>query len=559
MIPEDASDGLSELYEMASGAAGSYTLTEYLNDVNRENTEVLAEIGMDGAVKKAYTYGEQRLSVDETGKDGSASSFYLYDARGSVSALSQKGGTLLESYQYDPFGRITFGAPADVNVYGYNAESYNKTTGLLYLRARHYDTETGRFLTEDGYLGTLGNPMSRNRYAYGEGNPLGNVDPSGHSIISTFAKTVKNTVEKMVRNQQANQRREQMLMKQAARTNPEAVAQAIGRKVANSAKKVVGTIAESTAKKAVQAVSDWEKAKKKQDARFREEKFCGKWGGAYYWDGYEVPEADYIERAACERRKEVAPQKNKEIVAGVTLSLLDTVAGIDSLVLTAWDQVFGTDQARKFQYNYQNLTGTYRYNTDAYKVFYIGTSIAQIGAGTVKSAGSLWNLMGQGVSGGGMAFAIEGVGSLAGSSAWSLTEVADLVGSSLVSGVAFADAQNGGGGERDSNTLTDAQKSRLNTLENTINDHLTEGDFSGTLRDLQGNPVPDGRGGYFDHLGEMKDSYKSLQKVKGGLEGSLKNPNLSGVDRTLLQEGLDKANAYISKIEELFKPFGGIN
>ena len=77
--------------------------------------------------------------MDETGKDGSASSFYLYDARGSVSALSQKGGTLLESYQYDPFGRITFGTPADVNVYGYNAESYNKTTGLLYLRARHYD------------------------------------------------------------------------------------------------------------------------------------------------------------------------------------------------------------------------------------------------------------------------------------------------------------------------------------------------------------------------------------------------------------------------------------
>ena len=92
-----------------------------------------------------------------------------------MSALSQKDGTLLESYQYDPFGQMTFGTPADVNVYGYNAESYNKTTGLLYLRARHYDTETGRFLTEDGYLGTLGNPMSRNRYAYGEGNPGTNI------------------------------------------------------------------------------------------------------------------------------------------------------------------------------------------------------------------------------------------------------------------------------------------------------------------------------------------------------------------------------------------------
>ena len=114
-------------------------------------------------------------------------------------------------------------------------------------------------------------------------------------------------------------------------------------------------------------------------------------------------------------------------------------------------------------------------------------------------------------------------------------------------------------GQGTKNTLTDAQKSRLNSLDNTINDHLTEGDFSGTLRDLQGNPVPNGKGGYFDHLGEMKDSYKSLKKIKKALEGSLKNPNLSDVDRALLQEGLNKANSYITRIEELFKPYGGIN
>mgnify|MGYP003369775259 CR=1 FL=1 len=34
------------------------------------------------------------------------------------------------------------------------------------------------------------------------------------------------------------------------------------------------------------------------------------------------------------------------------------------------------------------------------------------------------------------------------------------------------------------NTLTDAQKSTHNALDNTIKDYLTEGDFSGTLRDL---------------------------------------------------------------------------
>lgn len=108
------------------------------------------------------------------------------------------------------------------------------------------------------------------------------------------------------------------------------------------------------------------------------------------------------------------------------------------------------------------------------------------------------------------------------------------------------------------NTLTDAQRSRLNSVENTIKDHLTEHDFSGTLRDLTGDPVPNGKGGYFDHLGEMKDSYKALQKAKSGLEGSLKNPNLSIKDREMLQNGLDKANEYLEKIENLFGPYGGI-
>ena len=40
---------------------------------------------------------------------------------------------------------------------------------------------------------------------------------------------------------------------------------------------------------------------------------------------------------------------------------------------------------------------------------------------------------------------------------------------------------------------------------------------------------------------------------------AMKNTNLSDVDRALLQEGLNKANSYINKIEELFDPYGGIN
>ena len=109
-----------------------------------------------------------------------------------------------------------------------------------------------------------------------------------------------------------------------------------------------------------------------------------------------------------------------------------------------------------------------------------------------------------------------------------------------------------------SNSLTDAQRSNIDRVDNIINNHLKDKDFSGTLRDLQGNPVPKPSGGYWDHLGEMKNSYRGLQRARRSLENSLKNPNLSSVDRKLLQQSLDKAIKNMERIEELFAPYGGI-
>ncbi len=113
--------------------------------------------------------------------------------------------------------------------------------------------------------------------------------------------------------------------------------------------------------------------------------------------------------------------------------------------------------------------------------------------------------------------------------------------------------------EINASDLTDAQKSTLNTVANTITQHLTEMDYSGVMRDIAGNPVPNGRGGFFDHIHEMKDSYKGLKKAKRSLEGSLKNPNLGQHDRALLESALKTVNEHIQRIDELFKPYGGID
>ena len=116
----------------------------------------------------------------------------------------------------------------------------------------------------------------------------------------------------------------------------------------------------------------------------------------------------------------------------------------------------------------------------------------------------------------------------------------------------------GGAGSDVTSQLTRAQNRNIDKLNNIIENNLTAGDFSGTLADLQGNPIPKPSGGYWDHLTEMRQSYTGLNSVRRGLEGSLQNPNLSPEVRVFLQEKLNVTNYYIKKIVDLFSQFGGI-
>ncbi len=170
-----------------TGKHSDYELIEYINDVNREYTEVLVENSFGGRTDTSYIYGVDRLSFDY---ENGCSGYYLYDPRGSVTGITGEQGRLVRSYRYDAFGNLTFGEPKYDNEYTYNGESYNPNIESQYLRARYYDVVNGNFFTEDSYLGNINEPLTLNRYNYCVSSPVNYVDPSGNIPVFIVAGLV---------------------------------------------------------------------------------------------------------------------------------------------------------------------------------------------------------------------------------------------------------------------------------------------------------------------------------------------------------------------------------
>lgn len=157
------------------GPKASLDTINYVNDINREFTEVLQTTNTSGNTIHTYTYGVQR--IDDKKKDEKAT-VYSYDGRGSVigQQTQSKPEQLSFKVTYNDFGKTNVKMD---NQYGYNAESHDYN-GSQYLRARYYDNKSGTFGQQDSYLGNIQNPASQNRFSYTQNNPINVSDPSGH-------------------------------------------------------------------------------------------------------------------------------------------------------------------------------------------------------------------------------------------------------------------------------------------------------------------------------------------------------------------------------------------
>ncbi|MDF2474277.1 MAG: repeat-associated core domain protein, partial [Anaerocolumna sp.] len=170
-----------------------FEFTGYINDINQEYTEVLMTTDSEGNYRGAYTYvNGERISVEDLGQvEGVPNNplYYLYDALGTTAAITNMNAGIIDNNRFAPFGEplspVAKNSRLTNSPWGYTGESPDIEAGLVYLRARYYEPDTGRFIQQDSYpyFGEIEEPLTRNLYIYGNGNPLKHTDPSGHIAI----------------------------------------------------------------------------------------------------------------------------------------------------------------------------------------------------------------------------------------------------------------------------------------------------------------------------------------------------------------------------------------
>ncbi len=105
--------------------------------------------------------------------DSTGTYSYLTDALGSTMALTDSTGAQQATYSYGPYGSMSI-TGSTTNSYGYTGRE-SDGLGIDYYRARYYNPQTGRFISED----PMGFRAGPNFYAYAGDDPIDFIDPFG--------------------------------------------------------------------------------------------------------------------------------------------------------------------------------------------------------------------------------------------------------------------------------------------------------------------------------------------------------------------------------------------
>jgi RHS repeat-associated protein len=150
--------------------SGPLGATNYLYD----GANSIEEVDNSSNILARYAKG---LTIDQPLAEsrGSTTDYYEVDALGSVTSLSNGAGSIANTYTYDSLGNVTNSTGSLSNPFRYTGREFDSETSLYFNRARYYDQNAGRFISEDPSEFGGG----QNFYSYVGNNPTNLTDPFG--------------------------------------------------------------------------------------------------------------------------------------------------------------------------------------------------------------------------------------------------------------------------------------------------------------------------------------------------------------------------------------------
>lgn len=128
-----------------------------------------------------FIYGPAGMPIEQV--RGTTATYLHGDQLDSTVLITTQAGATADTYTYDPYGKVTAHTGTTTTQLQFNGQYVDVGTGLVYLRARMYDTSTGQFTTRDPLEST-----TRQAYGYGAQEPLVNTDPSGLIDLGSIAR-----------------------------------------------------------------------------------------------------------------------------------------------------------------------------------------------------------------------------------------------------------------------------------------------------------------------------------------------------------------------------------
>jgi len=171
-----------------------YPFADYeITAENLEKTSIFAGNVLVATAQKDSNTGEEQL-------------YYHYnDHLGGSNIIAKQSGEIAQILLYYPYGEIQVKRQSGDydSRQKFTGYEFDETAGLYYAKARYYDAQTGRFISEDPLQRRIDklmkkfslDPQSFNYYSYARNNPIILIDPGGDYWINAKEKATKDITD----------------------------------------------------------------------------------------------------------------------------------------------------------------------------------------------------------------------------------------------------------------------------------------------------------------------------------------------------------------------------